>query len=617
MSKTNRIKKSENETEENKLDTILEHLTKKYEVSKDVLKENIDVKGIEYTLNKVSFQIEDIFNDIDAKTFNRNEEKANIDDITEGLKDYIGKINNSFKENNNNGTINLNKDNKNREKMTAQEKLNKKAPQKNAPAKNNIEIKLPIDTKIKVKYNTTIVYNLGENEMEKQFNPVNDAVDINGIKIIDDYSLLPKDYTIERIGCEKYFRNFKYNLLKELNIQDDDPLLGETKFVLFVAFDVIDQKQNFDDLIGIDPLNDYKKYVLKINTNDPNLFLASGQIIFLEGDLIENGKTIEVRYFTNGFKINEFSLKYEQISPFYRNPEPYAMYCMFGPYFSKDDADLTVFNNVIREVAKKNPHCFLVNGPFFSTENAKVKYGELDTENGMNNILDLLNKEFVNTRTQIIICPGISDNENYYPVPQPPFDKINNKFSQYGNNKNIIFVSNPQIFPFNETFVGIANFDAIKDTIINSIHAKNINTFEKACEMILYQKNLYPILPNTLIPNYEKNQERTISMNLANYESLSFDENSQPDIIFINSAMKSCAIKIHGTVFINCGNFHKGKQYEQIAKITLHRPIKIDGKNDITDVYKRLKVEFIKINADNNINDNNSNKKNNNNKINQ
>ena len=126
--------------------------------------------------------------------------------------------------------------------------------------------------------------------------------------------------------------------------------------------------------------------------------------------------------------------------------------------------------------------------------------------------------------------------------------------------------------------------------------------------MMLYQKNLYPILPNTLMANYEKNQERTISMNLANYNFLNFDDN-QPDIIFINSAMKSCAIKVHGTVFINCGSFCKGKKYEQIAKLTLHRPVRIDEKNSVTDVYKRLKVEFIKINADNNINDNDSESK--------
>ena len=203
-------------------------------------------------------------------------------------------------------------------------------------------------------------------------------------------------------------------------------------------------------------------------------------------------------------------------------------------------------------------------------------------------------------RTTILICPGISDNENYYPLPQPSFDKVNDSFNFYkaGNKPEIIFVSNPQIFQFNEAIVGLANFDTIKDTVFNSIHAKEINTFDKACEMILYQKNLYPILPNTLSPNYERNQEKTISVNLCNYKFLSFGENFIPDIILTNSAMKPCAKRIHGTVFVNCGSFMRTKNYDQIAKITLHRPTE-----KMTDVNKRIKVEFIKINA--NINDNN------------
>jgi hypothetical protein len=97
--------------------------------------------------------------------------------------------------------------------------------------------------------------------MEKQFNPNNIDMDINQLKIINDYQLLPKDSVAEREGFENYFQNFKNNLLEQLNISQEDPLLGETKFVLFVAFDIIDAKPTFDDLVGIDPLNDYKKYV--------------------------------------------------------------------------------------------------------------------------------------------------------------------------------------------------------------------------------------------------------------------------------------------------------------------------------------------------------------------
>ena len=50
----------------------------------------------------------------------------------------------------------------------------------------------------------------------------------------------------------------------------------------------------------------------------------------------------------------------------------------------------------------------------------------------------------------------------------------------------------------------------------------------------------------------------------------------------------------------------RGKTFDQIAKVTLHSPTK-----ELTDVCKRLKVEFIKINANNNDNNSNNKKKNN------
>ena len=196
--------------------------------------------------------------------------------------------------------------------------------------------------------------------------------------------------------------------MEELNINPDDSLLGISKFFLFVAFNVIDAKPTFDDLIGIDPLNDYKKYILKVNQNMNNLFFVSGQIIYVKGNLIENGTIIEVRNFRNDFEINEYSINYEQIKSFYeKSHSPYAIYSMNGPYFPKDTIDLTVFKQVIRQVAIKNPHFFIVNGPFFSSENKKVKSGEVDTEEGMKNVINLLKSEFKGTRTKILICPGI------------------------------------------------------------------------------------------------------------------------------------------------------------------------------------------------------------------
>ena len=457
-----------------------------------------------------------------------------------------------------------------------------------APAKKN---NITINENINVKYNTTIVYNEGENQMEKQFNIMNPEFNEKFLQLIEPYDLLPKDSLGQLNGYQSYFLEIKEKFINE-NKLEEDPLLERSKFVLFIAFDIIDSKPSFSDLVGIDPLKDYKKYKLRINTNSTNIFLVSGQIVYIEGDLIDDSKIIEVQNYKNIYDIIEYNISIDSILPFYKeSPDPYAIYYMNGPYFSKDSKDLSVFNDVLKKVAFKNPHFFIINGPFFSTENEKVKWGELDTEEGMKDIISQIKKEFVNTRTKILICPGISDNENFYPLPQPPFDKINDSFITSKRNPEITFISNPQIFQLNEAFIGVVNFDVIKDIIFNSVHSPEINTVDKACEMILYQKNFYPVLPNTLPVNNENNQERVVTVDLSQYKFLNFDDNeAPPDIILTNTMFRNFAKKIHGTVFVNCGSFMKGKNYGEIAKITLHKASRE------TDINKRVKVEFIKIN---------------------
>ena len=593
MSQTIRTKKTNDENE--KLNEFLAHIEEKYNISKEQILGLIDQAKTQYELQKYNISLESIDDEIDAINMNEQTEITTVDTVNEGLKKAIERAIKEYEENNKSS----NKISKNNNTKLGTD--NKNLLQKSSSSINNGTAKkynIPKNSKIDVKYNTTIIYNLGDNLMEKQFNTENPYLNEKELQSIDTYDLLPKDFNGQKDGYEKYFSDIKDKLL----LENKENLRGLSSFFLFVAFDVIDAKPTFEDLIGIDPLNDYKKYILKIDLNNKNLFLVSGQIIYIEGRLIEDEKTIEIINFKNGFDIAEYSINYEQIKYFYeKSSDPYALYTMNGPYFSKDNIDLTVFNSVIKQVAAKNPHYFIINGPFFSTENEKVKWGECDTEQGMKEIIDLLKNEFNNTRTKILICPGISDNENFYPVPQPPFDKINDDLL-YMNKKGaggseIIFISNPQIIQINEALLGVANFDVIKDIIFNSIHSQEINTVDKACEMILYQKNFYPVLPNTIQQSYENNQEKIVTVDLSQYEYLRIDKyESSPDIILTNSAMKTFAKKIHGTVFVNCGSFIKGKNFGEIAKITLHDPSKD------TDVNKRLKVEFIKINAINNSN---------------
>ena len=579
MSQAKRIKKDVVQKENEVLNSLLEHLSKKYNISIDLILSSIpDTKKMDYDLKIYKIDPQEIEDEIEALKFNDNKDLISADDAYSAINKVISEKNKEEKK-----SVNPTGKYKNNNNL--------KAPAK----KNNITI----NEKINVKYNTTIVYNEGGVEMEKQFNIMNPLLDVgNNFHIIEPYDLIPKDSLIQKNGYQRYFSEIKDKFLRE-NEQYKDEKKPFDVFVLFLAFDVIDQKPTYDDLVGIDPLADFKKYILKINTNTDNIFLVSGQITYIEGNLVDNGKTIEVSKLKNIYEINEYSIPYKDVVQFYeKSSDPFAIYYMNGPYFSKDSKDFSVFNNVLKNVAIKNPHLFIINGPFFSTENEKVKWGELDTEEGMIDIIKKIKDEFIKTRTKILICPGISDNENFYPLPQPPFDKINNFFIGSKGNSEIIFISNPQIFPLNEAYIGIANFDVIKDIIVNSIHSSEINTVDKACEMILYQKNFYPVLPNTTVPKYENNQERVATVDLSQYNYLNFDRiETNPDIILTNSAMKTFAKKIHGTVFVNCGSFCKGNNYGEIAKITLHNPSK---ETKETDINKRVKVEFIKINQINN-----------------
>ena len=194
---------------------------------------------------------------------------------------------------------------------------------------------------------------------------MNPELNDQNLKIIKPYDLLPKDFSGQKDGYLKYFSEIKEKILKEQKI-DKHPLLEENKFVLFLAFDIIDDKPSLDDLVGIDPLDDFKKYVLKIDMNNNEYLLVSRKIIYIEGEKIDNWKTIEVRFFKNIYEINEYNVPYEQIAFFYeKSSNPYAIYSMNGPYFQKDNTDLSVFNDVIKQVVLKNPHFFIVKFYYF------------------------------------------------------------------------------------------------------------------------------------------------------------------------------------------------------------------------------------------------------------
>src|SRR5690606_18724399 len=121
-------------------------------------------------------------------------------------------------------------------------------------------------------------------------------------------------------------------------------------------------------------------------------------------------------------------------------------------------------------------------------------------------ILQKLNDIFANKRTIIILCPSLSDVTHYYPLPQPAYNLNNIKSLnslEIVKKRRLKLIGNPQIFQLNETILGVANFDVVKDISSNSIFNDKKPT-DSALEMILSQRSFYPVLTNSITEDSEK-----------------------------------------------------------------------------------------------------------------
>ena len=560
-----------------KFEQLLDIIQEKYNIKRDALFSKINRKDVDFKINYYKeFNPDEFEFQVEAICANSHRD-PNIDVIVESINQYINECKEKQTENTSN------KYTKNISLSTNEKEL------LNSTAKISY-----ITTNQKISYNSYIVYNEGHNQNDKKLNSQIAEIEIKKEKLLEPYPLIPEDFSNHRDAFKEYFIKKRDKLLEELKIDSRDVLLGQTKFVLFISFDIIDMRPTINDIIGIDPLNDYQKYKIKFDVNENmDFFLTSGQIVYIEGTLREKN-IIEADKLTKGFKIIEYSMPEISFSKYYSSSnEPYAIYYLNGPFCPKEILDYGVFFDVLKELVSKNPHLLIINGPFFSGDNDAVKSCKFDIEEEMKNIFFKINKMFSETRTKIYICPGISDIENYYPLPQPPFDKLNDVYN-YKNDRNtkINFISNPQIFNFNEAIINIANFDVLKDIISNSVYTTKTQTLDKACDMILAQQNLYPVMTNTINTSYENSMEKITTIDLMKYDYLSFDEN--PDIILTNSALKNFAKRYKGTIFVNCGSFVKGKNFGEVGKITIHSVKEVE---DI-EFYKRVKVEFIKVKGD-------------------
>ena len=527
-----------------------------FDIDKD---EDINSKEFKYQMEYNNIDANSIFSEIRAKLFNNG--MSNI--ITAKI------INDSLEQ-----------------KIKDLESKQKK------PNKKNIQINQP-----QIQKNLNISIENIENQFcLRDMNIYNNNINSNSITIkqmksINPYPLIPKDNRANFEEYKNYFIEVKNELLKEYNINQNDPLLGINRFVLVLSFESTDTKPLLSEIVGYDPSNDYIKYQLKFsnNDNDFDYYFMSGQIIFLEGNLINDNTCIEISKFSKGFEMYFYDLNNDFVSQFYRNDDGvYIIYSMNGPYYPKNQINLDPFISLLSSLSQKEPHAIIINGPFIYSENEQIQSGDLGEYETYINLFKLIlkniNQIFTDKNTKVLIAPSLSDELNYFPLPQPSFNQI---FKDLNYDK-IEFISNPSFIQLNELYIANVNYDIIAEINQNSIRSNKMSPIESSLEMLFNQRSLFPVLSNTIYINDADKIDKVITFDIT--QEKFFKMEPMPDIIIINSGMTNFIKRIGNNIVINSGSLIKGKNFGNICKISIYNPSRS------AQFLERTKIELIKPN---------------------
>ena len=311
----------ENENSRSEYEILKLNILENYNYDIDKSNE-IKESNFKYQMEYNGIKAESIFNQIQATMFN-NQGNNNIifsKVILDSFNMLLSELNNKQK-----------KQNKRIPKMQFQKEINKKY---------NIFL-----DEIVSQY-TNENFNLYNNELNTE------PIKIKHVKELSSYSLIPKDNKGNFEEYRNYFIEVRNEILDELDINQNDPLLGKNKFILVLIFDSTDTKPLLNEIIGYDPLNDYNKYQLKFYDNENNTFdsyyFMSGQIMYLEGNLINDNTVLEVQKFSYGYNNNHFKIDINFVSSFYQNNNGiYTIYTMNGPYYTKEKIDLNPFFSLL------------------------------------------------------------------------------------------------------------------------------------------------------------------------------------------------------------------------------------------------------------------------------
>ncbi len=553
----------ENENSRSEYEILKFNILENYNYDIDKSNE-IKESNLKYQMEYNGIKAESIFNQIQATMFN-NQGNNNIifsKVILDSFNMLLSELNNKQK-----------KQNKRIPKMQFQKEINKKY---------NILL-----DEIVSQY-TNENFNLYNNELNTE------SITIKHVKELSSYSLIPKDNKGNFEEYRNYFIEVRNEILDELDINQNDPLLGKNKFILVLIFDSTDTKPLLNEIIGYDPLNDYNKYQLKFSDSENNTFdsyyFMSGQIMYLEGNLISDNTVLEVQKFSYGYNNSHFKIDINFVSSFYQNNNGiYTIYTMNGPYYTKEKIDLNPFFSLLMTLSEKSPHCVIINGPFIYSENELIQSGNLGEYSTyldlFKNIMYNISHIFSKKNTKILIAPSLSDELNYYPLPQPSFNKIIKNLHY----DNIDFIPNPHIMQINEILFANINYDIIAEINQNTIRSNNNSPIDSSLQMLFYQRSLFPVLSNTIYINDSEKMDKVLTYDITQEKFFKMDD--IPDIVIINSGMTSFVKNIFNSLVINTGGLVKGKNFGNISKISVYNPSRTEK------ILQRTKVEIIKVNG--------------------
>ena len=203
---------------------------------------------------------------------------------------------------------------------------------------------------------------------------------------IKEYSINAKSSPAYLDGIKSYFIKVKEKIKQEHGLENLDQM--NDTFVLMVTFK--NSETCFESIVFIDPSKEWTKY--KVNFEDAehlknDCIFYDGQIIVVQGRIQSNDFfPFRIIY---GLPLINYNLLESSLVSYYKEPSAYLVNIAYGPFFTKDNIDITLFCRTLNDIASKDPHVLILGGPFLPSDNEVIRSQEIRFKTDKNNELSL------------------------------------------------------------------------------------------------------------------------------------------------------------------------------------------------------------------------------------